>query len=146
MESGEVRTEPDGTNAQTEKGYGCSMIPPILRFTLIVAVVCYFILILYFLKNRALNLKYTLLWLLSGAVMGILVIFPELLTYIIHIFGIEDNMNGLFIMCIAFMLMIMMALTSIASRQNMKIRSLVQEIGILDKRIRELEEEQGNDE
>ncbi|MBD5494020.1 MAG: DUF2304 domain-containing protein [Lachnospiraceae bacterium] len=116
------------------------MIPPILRITLIAAVICYFILILYFLKNRALNLKYTLLWLLSGAVMGLFVIFPELLTYIIHIFGIEDNMNGLFIMCIGFMLMIMMALTSIASRQNMKIRSLVQEIGILDKRIRELEE------
>ena len=72
--------------------------------------------------------------------MGLFVIFPELLTYIIHILGIEDNMNGLFIMCIAFMLMIMMALTSIASRQNAKIRSLVQEIGILDKRIRELEE------
>lgn len=115
------------------------MIPSTLRFFLIVAVLCYFIIILYFLKQRALNLKYTLLWLLAGVVMGILVIFPELLVRVIHIFGIEDNMNGLFIMCIAFMLMILMALTSIASRQNMKIRLLVQEIGILDKRIRELE-------
>lgn len=116
------------------------MIPSTLRITLIIAVACYFIIILYFLKQRALNLKYTLLWLLAGTVMGILVIFPRLLVYIIHILGIEDNMNGLFIMCIAFMLMILMALTSIASRQNMKIRALVQEIGILDKRIRELEE------
>lgn len=115
------------------------MIPSTLRVTLIIAVICYFIIILYFLKQRALNLKYTLLWLLAGAVMGILVVIPELLVRIIHIFGIEDNMNGLFIMCIAFMLMILMALTSIASRQNMKIRTLVQEIGILDKRIRELE-------
>ena len=115
------------------------MIPSTLRFFLIVAVLCYFIIILYFLKQRALNLKYTLLWLLAGVVMGLLVIFPELLVYIIHIFGIEDNMNGLFIMCIAFILMISMALTSIASRQNMKVRALVQEIGILDKRIRELE-------
>ena len=115
------------------------MIPSTLRVTLIIAVICYFIVILYFLKQRALNLKYTLLWLLAGAVMGMLVIFPELLVRIIHIFGIEDNMNGLFIMCIAFILMISMALTSIASRQNMKIRTLVQEIGILDKRIRELE-------
>ena len=115
------------------------MIPSTLRFTLIIAVICYFIIILYFLKQRALNLKYTLLWLLAGAVMGLLVICPELLVRIIHIFGIEDNMNGLFIICIAFILMILMALTSIASRQNMKIRSLVQEIGILDKRIRELE-------
>ncbi len=115
------------------------MIPSTLRVTLIIAVICYFIIILYFLKQRALNLKYTLLWLLAGAVMGLLVICPELLVRIIHIFGIEDNMNGLFIICIAFMIMILMALTSIASRQNMKIRLLVQEIGILDKRIRELE-------
>lgn len=124
------------------------MIPSTLRITLIIAVFCYFIVILYFLKQRALNLKYTLLWLLAGAVMGLLVISPELLIRIRHLFGIEDNMNALFIMCIAFMLMILMALTSIASRQNMKIRRLIQEIGILDKRIRELESEterQGQD-
>ena len=119
------------------------MIPSTLRVTLIIAVICYFVIILYFLKQRALNLKYTLLWLLSGVVLGILVIYPELLRYIIRILGIEDNMNGLFIICIAFMLMIMMALTSIASRQNMKIRQLVQEIAILDKRIRELEKPEG---
>ncbi|MCM1251797.1 MAG: DUF2304 domain-containing protein [Clostridium sp.] len=130
------------------KGQRYRMIPSTLRVTLIIAVICYFIIILYFLKQRALNLKYTLLWLLAGAVMGMLVIFPELLIRMIHILGIEDNMNGLFIMCIAFILMICMALTSIASRQNMKIRTLVQEMGILEKRIRELEiclEKQKND-
>ncbi len=118
------------------------MIPTTLRITLIIAVICYFIVILYFLKQKALNLKYSLLWLLAGVVMGILVIFPELLVRIIRIFGIQDNMNGLFIISIAFILMISMALTSIASRLNMKVRKLVQEIGILDKRIRELEEAQ----
>ena len=71
--------------------------------------------------------------------MGLLVIFPNLLVRMIHMIGIEDNMNGLFIICIAFILMILMALTSIASRQNIKIRTLVQEISILDKKIRELE-------
>ena len=116
------------------------MIPTTLRVTLIVAVICYFIVILYFLKQKALNLKYTLLWLLAGVVMGLLVIFPDLLLTIKRLLGIEDNMNSLFIMCIGFMLMILMALTSIVSRQNMKIRKLVQEISILDKRIRELEQ------
>ncbi len=115
------------------------MIPSTLRFVLIVAVICYFIIILYFLKQRALNLKYTLLWLLAGAVMGILVIVPELLTAIIHIFGIQDNMNGLFIFCIGFIIMILLSLTSIASRQNRKIRTLAQELAILDKRLREVE-------
>lgn len=115
------------------------MIPSTLRFVLIAAVICYFIVILYFLKQRALNLKYTLLWLLAGAVMGILVIVPELLTAIIHVFGIQDNMNGLFIFCIGFIIMILLSLTSIASRQNRKIRTLTQELAILDKRLREVE-------
>jgi hypothetical protein len=116
------------------------MIPSTLRITLIAAVVCYFIIILYFLKQRALNLKYTLLWLLAGVVMGILVIVPELLTAIIHLFGIQDNMNGLFIFCIGFIIMILLSLTSIASRLNRKVRTLTQELAILDKRVRELEE------
>lgn len=116
------------------------MIPATLRVTLIVAVICYFIIILYFLKQKALNLKYTLLWLVAGLVMGALVIVPELLVSIIHIFGIQDNMNGLFIFAIGFIIMILLSLTSIASRQNRKIRTLTQELSILDKKVRELEE------
>ncbi len=115
------------------------MIPATLRLTLIIAVICYFIMILYFLKQKALNLKYTLLWLVAGVVMGILIVVPELLVKIIRIFGIQDNMNGLFIFAIGFIIMILLSLTSIASRQNRKIRTLTQELAILDRRVRELE-------
>lgn len=117
------------------------MIPGHLRVTLILVVVSYFIVILYFLKQKALNLKYTLLWLLAGAVMGILVVVPELLTRIIRLFGIQDNMNGLFLFCIGFIILILLSLTSIASRQNRKLRTLTQELAILDKRVRDLERE-----
>lgn len=116
------------------------MIPNNLRVVLIVLVISYFIVILYFLKQKALNLKYTLLWLVAGFVMGILVVVPELLTKIIRIFGIQDNMNGLFIFSIGFIILILLSLTSIASRQNRKLRTLTQELAILDKRVRELEQ------
>lgn len=117
------------------------MIPATLRISLIAAVICYFIAILYFLKQRALNLKYTLLWLVAGFVMGVLVAIPELLVKIIRVFGIQDNMNGLFIFMIGFIILILLSLTSIASRQNSKIRTLTQELAILEKRVRELEQE-----
>lgn len=116
------------------------MIPATLRISLIAAVICYFIVILYFLKQRALNLKYTLLWLVAGFVMGLLVAIPELLVAIIRLFGIQDNMNGLFIFMIGFIILILLSLTSIASRQNGKLRKLTQELAILDKRVRELEQ------
>ncbi len=115
------------------------MIPSHLRVTLIIVVVSYFLVILYFLKQKALNLKYTLLWLVAGGVMGILVVVPELLTRLIRIFGIQDNMNGLFLFCIGFIILILLSLTSIASRQNRKLRTLTQELAILDKRVRDLE-------
>lgn len=117
------------------------MIPVKLRTTMLIAVICYFIIILYFLKNKALSLKYTLLWLFSGFVMGILLIFPELLLYFIPLIGIQSSMNGLYVLCIGFIIIILMSLTSIVSRHNRKIRILIQEIGQLEKRIRELEAE-----
>lgn len=117
------------------------MIPSHLRITLIIVVISYFIVILYFLKQKALNLKYTLLWLVAGVVMGILVVVPELLTRTIRLFGIQDNMNGLFLFCIGFIVLILLSLTSIASRQNRKLRTLTQELAILDKRVRDLEKD-----
>jgi hypothetical protein len=116
------------------------MIPQKLQIVLIVAIILYFIIILKFLKDKALELKYTLLWLFAGAVMLFMVAFPELLEFVVHLFGIQSNMNGLYILLIGFILMILMTLTSIVSRQTNKTRTLIQEIAILEKRVRELEE------
>lgn len=117
------------------------MIPANLRIILIIGVIAYFAVILLFLKKRALSLKYTLLWLLAGLVLGMMVIWPEILMWFIHLLGIIDLMNGLFIICIAFIIMILMSLTSIASKQAEKIKNLTQTISKMEKRIRELESE-----
>lgn len=115
------------------------MLPANLRNTLIIAICCYFILILIFLKRKSLELKYTLLWIFAGFFMALAVIFPQLLGYLTRLLGIQSNMNALYVVCIGFVVIILMALTSIVSRQTMKIRTLIQEIGMLEKRVRELE-------
>lgn len=118
------------------------MIPFTLRVTLSIAVICYFILILYYLKKRMLELKYTLIWLAAGIIMGVMIFSPELLVMFVRLLGIESNMNGLYVLCIAFIIAILMTLTSIVSRQALKIRILIQEISMMEKRIRELEEKE----
>ena len=121
------------------------MLPARLQFTLIIAIVFYFIMMCIFLKNKALSLKYTLLWILAGIIMNLLVIVPDILIYLNHLVGIQSgmqsNMNGLFIWAIVFIVCILLSLTSIVSRQNNKIRQLIQTISRLEKRVRELEEE-----
>lgn len=116
------------------------MIPQTLQITLSIAVICYFILILHYLKQKMLELKYTLIWLMAGAIMGIMVYMPELLFKFARLLGIESSMNGLYVICIAFIIAILMTLTSIVSRQNQKIKILIQEMSMLEKRIRELED------
>ncbi len=116
------------------------MIPQTLRITLCIAVICYFIIILFYLKRKMLELKYTLLWLLAGIVMGVMIFFPELLVFFVRLLGIESNMNGLYVLCFAFIIAILMSLTSIVSKQALKIKTLTQEICMMEKRIRELEE------
>lgn len=117
---------------------GSSILPANLRITLAFALAVYLILILIFLKNKAIELKYTLLWLLAGLAMGVLIIFPNILPWFIHLIGVTDNMNGLFLICIAFLMMLLMELTSIVSRQARKIRSLTQSQAILEREVREL--------
>ena len=115
------------------------MIPQRLQVVLIISIIVYFVIILYFLKKRALELKYTLIWLVAGAVMLILVAFPQLMTGIIRMLGIQSSMNGLYIALIAFIIMILMTLTSIVSRLAYKAKALIQEIALIEKRVRDLE-------
>ena len=117
------------------------MLPMNLRITLGIALIIYFGLILVFLKRKAIELKYTLLWLLAGLCMAILVVFPMILPYFLRLLGITGNMNGLFIICIAFLMILCMALTSIVSRQAGKIRRLSQSMAIMEKELRDRREE-----
>lgn len=115
------------------------MLPTNLQITLCIAVIIYFLLIMIFLKKRTLELKYTLLWLLAGVVMAFFIFSPRTLYYLVRAFGIESAMNGLYVMCIGFIIILLMSLTSIVSRQTNKIRILIQENAMLEKRIRDLE-------
>ena len=115
------------------------MISTNLRIALVLAVIFYFIFILYFLKKKAISLKYTLMWLAAGVVMALFVAWPKLLVVCKKIVGIESNMNALFLMLIGFCIVILMAITSIVSGHTEKMRKIIQAMSIMEKRIRELE-------
>jgi hypothetical protein len=117
------------------------IIPIRLKEVLIVAMILFFIIVLHLLKNKRLALKYTLLWLLTGVVLLLLAIFPQLLVWFAELVGVQSGMNMLYIVLIAFILMIIMSLTSIVSGQTDRIRKLAEANALLEERIRGLENE-----
>jgi len=112
----------------------------IQQYLFIFGLVFLFGLVIFLLRKNALSLKYTLLWLFSIFVMLAVSIFPGILTFISEIFGFQVASNALFSLILGFLLIILLSLTSIVSRQNEKIKTLVQVIAILEKRVRELED------
>jgi len=110
-----------------------------LRISLLAGIALYFILIVYFLKKKALSLKYTLLWFASGFMMLLLIIFPNILYKVADFLGFVSPVNALFAVVIFFMLCILMSITSIVSKLNSKNKSVAQQLALLEKRVRELE-------
>jgi hypothetical protein len=76
---------------------------------------------------------------MAGIFMGLIVIWPSLLNKIAAAFGIYSETNALFALSIGFVLIILMTLTAIVSRQAMVNKTLAQRIALLEKRIRDIE-------
>ncbi|MEG1619560.1 MAG: DUF2304 domain-containing protein [Eubacterium sp.] len=110
-----------------------------LKIFLIVAVVVYLSIIVYLLKKKSLNLRYSLIWLFFGIIMLILSIFPNFLLKFASFIGIVNTVNIVFVAEGMFVLIILLSLTSIVSHLNDKNQKLVQTIGLLEERIRKLE-------
>lgn len=114
-----------------------------LRITIIVALIIYYACILYLLRRKSLTLKYTLLWILSGLIMILIVIFPDVFESMIHKIGVVEMTNGLFAVVLFAILIILISITSIVSKMNRRIRQLVQQCAMYEQEIRKLKTEVG---
>ena len=112
-----------------------------LTITLLLGVLFYLTVIIALIKKEQLNLRYTLLWLFSGVVMMILAVFPQVASFIAGCMGVETPANAVFVIEALFALLIILSLTSVVSNQMLRIRKLTQTQAMLEKRVREVEEQ-----
>lgn len=110
-----------------------------LQFVVVLAVVLYFAILYVLLKRKRLALKYTLLWFFSGLLMLALALFPRLLDIAAELLGIYEPTNALFAFGFFCVLILLVSLTAIASKQAVQVKRLTQSLALLEKRVRELE-------
>lgn len=111
---------------------------------MIIAELLFFSLIVLFIKKKRLALRYAFMWIFGGLIMVVFTIFPQLFISLIKTSGVTSVMNGLFALLFFFVMIILMSLTSIVSKQDDTIRKLIQDNAILEKRIRDLENNKDN--
>lgn len=116
------------------------MISSRLQIVAIIAVLLFFFCLFKLLKKNQVEMKYTLLWILSGVIMLVLAIFPQILDWFAGLVGVYSSVNALLGVLICFGIMLMISFTVIISNEKKEIVRLVQEMAIIENRLRELEE------
>lgn len=112
-----------------------------LRILLIIIVTIGAIIAVRMIHRKKLNLGYSLLWLFLALVMVIAVLFPNLVYSLTALVGIDIPLNLILTGFALFSLMMMFYLTCIVSRDNERNRALTQQVALLEKRVRDLEEQ-----
>lgn len=113
--------------------------PIVLQVFLVACVLIFLAMIVYFLANKKLNLKFSLVWLAAGVGMLVVAIFPQIAAKVSSLIGIETTSNMVFLFAGLFMLLIIFTLTIIVSKMNNQIYDLTQKQALLEKRVRELD-------
>ena len=110
-----------------------------LRIQIMVGTVSVLLLIIVveLIRRRKLKEEYSLLWLLSGLMILIFSIFPNLLLIISRTIG-TYYLTTLFIASFLFLLLIVLHFSTVVSQISEKNKELTQELSILDFRFREL--------
>jgi len=110
-----------------------------LQLVFIITSLLFFAFIIKMIKN-ALNLKYSLVWIASSACFIILSIFPQVLNWLSQILHIKEPVNSLFLIINFFVLLNLFTLTLAFSKSIVRIKTLTQELGITNLKLKELEE------
>ena len=111
-----------------------------LRIQIIAGIISISILIIVFelIRRGKLKEEYSLLWLLSGVVILVFSIFPNLLNILSRSLGMY-YLTALFVVSFLFLLFIVLHFSTVISRLSEKNKNLAQELSILDFRFKELD-------
>lgn len=110
-----------------------------LKLVLIVITLIYILLILKSIKKKKLQMSFSLFWLITGILLIIALVIPNLVENISKTLGFEIPANMLFCLTIFVSFYLIFNLTVALSKENKKNTLLIQEVSILKKRVDELE-------
>lgn len=116
-----------------------------LQIILILVSIGFFIFIYKMITNYKMDLRHSLVWVLSSLVFILMSIFPNILTSISRVLHIEEPVNTIFLLVIFFLLLVTFTLTLTISKRSNSIKNLVQEVAILKLKVDELSKNQEKD-
>ena len=109
-----------------------------LRLDMFLGAVVFLVVIL--LKKGRLTVRYSIIWLMAGGALLVFAVFPYIVLVLRDWLNMEMPVNVIFTLVLAFVLLLLLSLSTIVSGFAEKLKRLAQENALLEKRVRELEQ------
>lgn len=113
-----------------------------LKIVLVIVVLIYIFCILKAVKRKNMRIGYLAFWSITGGILIIALLIPNLVENISSILGFGIPINMIFSIAIFIILYLIFNLTILISKEQNRNTLLIQEISILKKRINELEKKE----
>ena len=110
-----------------------------LQVLLILGAIALFGMIVWLIKHKKIEVKYSIIWLAFSATMILFALFPYLVLVLGDLSGVANPVNFIFMTLFVFILLIMLSVSAVISGFSTKIKRLAQSNALLEKRVRELE-------
>ena len=111
-----------------------------LRLDMFLGAVVFLVVILWLLKKGRLTVRYSIIWLMAGGALLVFAVFPYIVLVRRDWLNMEMPVNVIFTLVLAFVLLLLLSLSTIVSGFAEKLKRLAQENALLEKRVRELEQ------
>ena len=111
-----------------------------LRLDLFLGAAVFVAVILWLLKKGRLTVRYSIIWLMAGGALLLFAVFPYIVLVLRDWLNMEMPVNVVFTLVLAFVLLLLLSLSTIVSGFAEKLKRLAQENALLEKRVRELEQ------
>ena len=111
-----------------------------LRLDMFLGAVVFLVVILCLLKKGRLTVRYSIIWLMAGGALLVFAVFPYIVLVLRDWLNMEMPVNVIFTLVLAFVLLLLLSLSTIVSGFAEKLKRLAQENALLEKRVRELEQ------
>lgn len=115
--------------------------PTILRVLLITVTLIYIVLLIRTINKKNLQISFSIFWIISGVLLVIALAIPNLIEVISHKLGFVAPSNMVFCLTIFVAFYLIFKLTIKLAQENEKNTSLIQEVSMLKKRVKDLENE-----
>ncbi len=115
--------------------------PIILRIVLIAITLVYILILIKAINKKNLQISFSVFWIVSGIILIVALAIPNLVEFVSHKLGFIAPSNMVFCLTIFIAFYLIFNMTIKLAEENKKNTAIIQELSILKKRVKKLEDE-----